>query len=183
MQSVLCQTLYNTATSQKTYEREKHEGVKYACNQCDQQFTKQDSLTTHIQTKHEGVKYACNQCDQQFTQQDNLTRHVQYKHEGINYACNQCNYQATSQGDLMYHIQSSHFKLIAWQKELKKDLSRKHFNVPSEHAKKKVICCPECGLLFSSNNAMESHFLQVHPQFFSDLSVIKHEIRQPILKV
>ena len=52
----------------------------------------------HIQTKHEGVKYACNQCDQQFTQQSSLTTHIQSQHEGVKYACNQCDYQATEKG-------------------------------------------------------------------------------------
>ena len=65
-----------------------HKGVKYACNQCDQQFTQQNNLTTHIKSKHEGVKYACNQCDQQFTLQRSLTKHIQSIHEGVKYACN-----------------------------------------------------------------------------------------------
>ena len=60
----------------------KNEDVKYVCNQCDYQATRQKNLTTHIQSKHEGVKYACNQCDYQATRQDNLRVHIQSKHEG-----------------------------------------------------------------------------------------------------
>ena len=48
------------------------------------------NLKTHIQAKHEGVKYACNQCDYQATQQAHLTTHIQAKHEDVIYACNQC---------------------------------------------------------------------------------------------
>ena len=34
----------------------KHEGVKYACKQCDKQFTTQSSLLTHIRSKHMTLK-------------------------------------------------------------------------------------------------------------------------------
>ena len=84
------------------------DGTKYACNQCDKQFTTQGNLKTHIQSKHEGVKYACNQCDQQFTIQSHLTRHIQSQHEGVKYACNQCDYQATTQSNLTAHIKRKH---------------------------------------------------------------------------
>ena len=60
--------------------RSVHEGVKYACHQCDYQATQQGSLTIHIQSLHEGVKYACNQCEYQATQHGHLTRHIQSKH-------------------------------------------------------------------------------------------------------
>ena len=97
--------LRNNAANKKV---SKAEGSRYACNQCDQQFTTQASLTTHIQSIHEGVKYACNQCDQQYTQQSNLTTHIQSKHEGVKYACNQCDFQATQQINLKTHVKRKH---------------------------------------------------------------------------
>merc|ERR1711952_128939 len=33
-------------------------------------------MTKHIQYKHEGVKYACNQCNYQATQQGHMRRHI-----------------------------------------------------------------------------------------------------------
>ena len=69
--------LRNNAANKKV---SKAEGSRYACNQCDQQFTTQASLTTHIQSIHEGVKYACNQCDQQFTDHGSLRKHIKRKH-------------------------------------------------------------------------------------------------------
>ena len=59
-----------------THIKSVHEGVKYACNQCDKQYTDHSSLRKHIQSTHEGVEYACNECDQQFTQQTTLTTHM-----------------------------------------------------------------------------------------------------------
>ena len=64
----------------KKHNQSIHEGVKYACNQCDQQFARHDNLKIHIQSKHKGVKYPCNQCDYQATQKNNLTTHIKMKH-------------------------------------------------------------------------------------------------------
>ena len=97
--------LRNNAANKKV---SKAEGSRYACNQCDQQFTTQASLTTHIQSIHEGVKYPCNKCDYKATQHSNLKQHIQSKHEGVKYACNQCDYQATRQDSLAKHIQYKH---------------------------------------------------------------------------
>ena len=52
-------------------------------------------MKSHIKSKHEGVKYACNQCDYQASQRGHLTSHILYKHnrnlrkhiESVNNAC------------------------------------------------------------------------------------------------
>ena len=56
---------------------------------------------------NEGVKYACNHCDQQFTQQSSLERHIQFQHEGVKYACNQCEFQG-SKDALRHHSKMKH---------------------------------------------------------------------------
>ena len=38
-------------------------------------------LKIHIQNVHEGIKYSCDQCDQQFTQKIRLKAHMKYRHE------------------------------------------------------------------------------------------------------
>ena len=80
---------YSKRTGLYTDKQSAHEGVGYACYQCDYQATTQSRLKTHIQSKHEGIKYACDQCDYQATRQSNLKIHTQSKHEGIKYACDQ----------------------------------------------------------------------------------------------
>ena len=107
---------YECEPCQKTFSRRGldhhkqsvHQGVKYACDQCEHQYKQQAHLTQHIQSKHEGVKYACDQCDYQFARQSNLTVHIQSKHEGIKHACDQCDYQATQKRNLNRHMQSMH---------------------------------------------------------------------------
>ena len=54
-------------------EQIKKEVVMYQANH-------QSVLTTPMQSMHEGVKYACNQCDKQFSQQTTLTAHIKRKH-------------------------------------------------------------------------------------------------------
>ena len=47
------------------------------------QSAHESSLSIHIRSKHEDIKYACGQCDQQYTRQNNLNTHIKTIHEGI----------------------------------------------------------------------------------------------------
>ena len=100
--------LFSGSVALNNHKKEFKKGVKYACNQCDHQFTQQSSLKTHIQSVHEGIKYACKRCNYQATQRSSLTVHIQSVHERVKYACNQCDHQATKQRNLTDHIQSVH---------------------------------------------------------------------------
>ena len=66
-----------------TPESNKHEGVRYTCNQCRQQFQQQHSLTAHVQSVHKGLKYVYNKCGKHFTQKGSLRTHTQSLHEGV----------------------------------------------------------------------------------------------------
>ena len=43
-----------------------------------EQATQQGDLQRHIQSVHEGIKYPCNYCDSEFTKQSSLQTHIQY---------------------------------------------------------------------------------------------------------
>ena len=61
-------------------------GSKLQCPQCDKLFYNCSNVHAHIRSVHEGVKYACNQCDYQASYQNYLTtHHIQSKHEGVKY--------------------------------------------------------------------------------------------------
>ena len=45
--------------------------------------TYQGDLKRHKKAIHEGVKYACNQCEYHATEQGNLKKHKQSIHEGV----------------------------------------------------------------------------------------------------
>ena len=69
-------------------------------------------MKTHIQSVHEMIKYSCDQCEYQFTRQSNLKRHILSVHEKVRYPCDQCEHQATTQGSLKRHIQCVHQEYI-----------------------------------------------------------------------
>ena len=79
-----------------------HEGVKYACDKCDNKATR-GALKRHQQSVHEGVKYACNKCYYNATTRGPLKSHQQSVHEGVKYACDKCEYKATKRSDLKVH--------------------------------------------------------------------------------
>ena len=51
---------------------------RFQCQDCERNFSGPSGLWQHKKSKHKGVKYACNQCDQQFTLQRSLTKHIQH---------------------------------------------------------------------------------------------------------
>ena len=89
-----------TASGLWQHNKSEHEGVKNACNLCNQQYSEQGSLTKQIQSKHYGVKYDCNQCDYQSTDKGNLRRHIQFRHNGVKYSCIKCGQQFNYQQSL-----------------------------------------------------------------------------------
>ena len=61
-----------------------HEGITYACDQCDYLATQQGHLKEHIQAKHEGVMFGCSKCNKQFSFRSGLNRHYRIVHdEGV----------------------------------------------------------------------------------------------------
>ena len=67
-----------------------------------------NSLTEHKKNKHEGIKYYCDQCEHGATTPKNLKKHVENKHEGIKYFCDQCDYQTGWQSNLSQHQKVYH---------------------------------------------------------------------------
>ena len=65
------------------HKRAVHEGVKYSCGQCCQQFSLKGSLALHKRAIHEGVKYTCTQCGKQLSRKSKLSQHQKTVHKGI----------------------------------------------------------------------------------------------------
>ena len=49
---------------------------KFQCQQCDKTYSDRSNLRQHNMSKHDGVKYACNQCDYQATTQKHKHTHT-----------------------------------------------------------------------------------------------------------
>ena len=89
-------------------QRAGHEGIKYYCRQCNQEFTTKGSLAQHQSAVHVGVTHPCGQCNKEFTARSSLARHQREVHEGVKYPCNLCSYQATQKGNLKRHNLAKH---------------------------------------------------------------------------
>ena len=143
---------------------EKHGGVMYSCDHCDQQFTLKRNLKTHIQSTHGDVKYACNQCDYQATLKNNLSRHIQGIHEGVKYACNQCHKQYTDQSTLTKHIGSVHEGVKYACKQCDKQFTgtnklARHIRIIHEGVR---YACNQCNYEATQQSHLNNHILSVH---------------------
>ena len=54
--------------------------ANFQCKDCERTFISPSGLWNHTKSKHEGVKYACNQCDYQAGYQSNLHYHMKKEH-------------------------------------------------------------------------------------------------------
>ena len=152
--------------------KSEQEGVKYACDQCDSQFTQQNSLKYHIKSVHEGIRYSCDQCDYKAKAQSNLRIHIQSKHEGIMYNCDQCDYQATRQVSLKTHIESIHEGIkyacdhcdhkATSQGNLSKHIKTKHEGVR--------YACDQCEFQATRQFGLRKHIQSIHEsvKYFCD---------------
>ena len=50
--------------------------AKFTCQDCEKMFDTRAGLWYHTKCKHESVRNACNQCDEQFTQQGHVVTHI-----------------------------------------------------------------------------------------------------------
>ena len=91
-----CEYVATTVSSLKQHKDAKHEGVRYSCDQCEYVATQVSHLKQHKDAKHEGVRYSCDQCEYVSTRVSHLTKHKDAKHEGVRYPCDQCEYAATA---------------------------------------------------------------------------------------
>ena len=63
-------------------------------------------LKTHNKSVHEGVKYACDQSEKQYTEKGNLARHVKSTHNSIKHTCDYCQIpQFTLKGNILKKFQ------------------------------------------------------------------------------
>jgi uncharacterized Zn-finger protein len=77
------------------------------CKLCDAKF-KRTSLKRHVETIHEGKKYECHICNEDFTSKPSLKLHVSSIHEEKTFECTVCSASFTQRGNLKRHIVSIH---------------------------------------------------------------------------
>ena len=91
------------------HKAEKHNGIKYTCNECDYESEVLDELRNHQNgNKHQGMKYKCHSCKYRATLQSNLKIHFQAMHEGKTYKCDVCDFRASTPRTVGWHKKVKH---------------------------------------------------------------------------
>lgn len=99
-----CGKMFSTKDKLKDHLN-RHDGVKrFVCPQCGLRKVTMHELRTHIK-HHEDIKYTCELCGVEFTRQPNLKRHMKVVHQGIRkYACEHCGKTFGKAETLKYHV-------------------------------------------------------------------------------
>ena len=103
-----CGKVFKHKGDMKRHQESRHKGIRYSCNQCEYQATKQQHLKTHQQSMHVGIRFFCDQCDYQAKLAHQLKTHKKITHEGVRFDCDQCEYHATQFRTVKRHKQSTH---------------------------------------------------------------------------
>ena len=96
---------------QQPQTRKKEDPVP--CTECGLTFAHQSSLKRHMMGNHEGVKFTCDHCGEQFNFADRLSHHVKSKHVGFTeeetISCHECGKKFSQLSALKRHM-GSHLK-------------------------------------------------------------------------
>ncbi len=119
--------------------KEKHLGIKYSCEICNESFTQLASLRRHVNSVHNQEKtFKCSLCDDKFLRKDNLERHIKSVHQNLRpHICKEC-------GDA--------FKLPQHLKE----------HITAIHTDQRQYVCEECGFAFKLRSHLNDHVRVVH---------------------
>lgn len=83
-------------------------GQRFACWNCDKDFSSKYDLKRHVEVDHEGKRYSCNQCDYQAKENSKLLRHIKAMHDGVEFKCHLCDFKTGWKTYLTKHIKSKH---------------------------------------------------------------------------
>ena len=99
-----------TEESLKYHIKSIHEGVRYDCDQCDNQLTSAQGLRYHINAIHGEIKYPCNKSDIKASTKTNLKEHLNMLHKNRKYSCEflKCKFLAKTKKYLSVHVNAMH---------------------------------------------------------------------------
>ena len=60
---------------------------RYSCDQCDERFAHQSSLSYHKRGVHLGIRHSCDQCEKTYSTPSSLLNHKRSVHLGIRDTC------------------------------------------------------------------------------------------------
>ena len=102
-----CHKTFLSISSLKIHFKTPHEGFKYKCRKCDNEFKSNWSLFNHKKIVH-GLGFKCDRCQKSFKTCSDLHSHNNSIHFGVRYKCTQCNKGFVAKSSLKNHIKSLH---------------------------------------------------------------------------
>ena len=154
-----------------------HEGKRFGCDICGEDFSTKSNVITHIKMVHERVTYECKICEFKTTAPGYLREHEKIVHAGIRYKCPSCENDFITKWYLAKHIQNVHERNETHKcpkcnftthnnQSLKGHLANMHRENDNRPLKKCHLCN------FSTKSRLESHLKKIH----HDRSMIKCEL-------
>ena len=133
------------------------------CPICGKIYKDKKSMTLHLNGVHLGVRFYCDQCDENFSQKSSLRRHIQSFHKSggdKEHLCNACGKKFARKLSLKLHVENVHLKTKNFECEfcgatfnmkhhLNNHRDSKHYGVKHN--------CDRCGKIFSDKNTMYKH--------------------------
>jgi len=182
---------YSAGTNQHLlrHMRSKHsdmEGVEVEmlrCNDCEEEFSRQEKLNEHIKRVHLGVQSdheaessesssltpepvqrKCNECDFSASTKGKLNDHYKVVHGGRKYKCDKCNFECLTHGGLYLHQKAVHlgirFKCDQCSYEGTQEVNLKR-HIESKHGTV-LYCCKLCNVKTKGSWYFETHLKKKH---------------------
>ena len=92
------------------HKRNVHEGIRFPCEQCGQQFTQKYTLKAHVLGVHERIKrFKCDSCGKLFSRAGQLKTHINVVHNGQkDHKCDSCGKVISQARNMRAHINVVH---------------------------------------------------------------------------
>ena len=117
------------------------EKKQYACDLCDNTFTRQECLKSHYATIHGKLK--CKMCDSNFKSKDELIGHIDLVHIHFSsFKCSLCEFCSATTKGLQSHFQTEHKSQNNMKNKVEKQESKENSQLKlSINEEKKLTSC------------------------------------------
>jgi len=181
---------YTAGTNQHLWRhmRSKHSDMDIEvdmlrCNECEEEFSRQEKLNEHIRRVHLGIlsdheaessesssltpepsQRKCNECDFSAATKGKLNEHYKVVHGGRRYKCDECNFECLTHGGLYLHQKAVHlgirFKCDQCNYEGTQEVNLKR-HIESKHGTV-LYCCKLCNVKTKGSWYFETHLKKKH---------------------
>ncbi|EDS41445.1 conserved hypothetical protein [Culex quinquefasciatus] len=173
-QCASCGRTFKSLHSLKEHETTHSPEKAWKCHICPKEFGRRDYYKRHINMHETEGQFKCNECDKAFHADKLLQEHIRIKHVGDRpFKCKLCPNAAYARASSLYaHVKINHEKKQPFKCDIclrtfySKNCLERHKN---RHNGIKTSQCPHCAKRYESNNYLQQHIAQRHPERAHDL--------------